>query len=326
MKTQGRMFFILMVAGLVLPLWSGWAAGQEKFPSRSIQFIIPWAAGGGGTINAQALQPHFEKAIQGSVQIINKPGGGGTIAWNYVANSVPDGYTVGITNQSFILTQYTTKTGVSFKKVDPIIMVVDMPATLGVKADAPWKTFKEFISYAQANPGKVQMGNSGMGANYHISSLGIEMVTGVKFTHVPFKGSSPSITALLGGHVDASVNEISTLLPFVEAKKFRLLVVGATERNFVVPDVPCMKEEGYDQVLIGAWYVWALPKGVPKERVKILHDAFKAAMDAKEYKEYYRKLGGVVTYIGPQDLPAFLEQEDRRLKKIIDFSGFKPIE
>jgi tripartite-type tricarboxylate transporter receptor subunit TctC len=229
MKTQRRMFFLLMVAGLVLSLWSGWAWGQEKFPSRPIQFIIPWAAGGGGTVNAQALQPHFEKAIQGSVQVINKPGGGGTIAWNYLANAAPDGYTVGVTNQSFILTQYTTRTGVSFKKLDPLIMVIDMPAALAVQMDAPWKTFKEFINYAKANPEKVQMGNSGLGANYHVSALGIEMVTGVKFTHVPFKGAGPSITALLGGHVDAAVAELPSLLPYVEGKKFRLLVVGSDE-------------------------------------------------------------------------------------------------
>ncbi|MFH1756723.1 MAG: tripartite tricarboxylate transporter substrate binding protein [Pseudomonadota bacterium] len=325
MKSKQKAVSILMMAGVILFLLSAWAAGQEKFPSRPIQFIIPWAAGGGGTINAQSLQPHFEKAIQGSIQIVNKPGGGGTIAWNYVANSPPDGYTTGIINPSFILTQYTTKTGVSFKKVDPIIMVVDLPAALAVKADAPWKTFKEFISYAKANPGKVQMGNSGMGANYHISVLGIEMVTGVKFTHIPFKGSGPVITALLGGHVDASVNEISTLLPFVQANKFRLLVMGSEERNFAVPDVPSIKEEGYEQILIGPWYAYVVPKGTPKNRIKILHDAFKVAMDSKEYKDYYKKLGGVVKYLGPQDLPAFLEQQDRYLKKIIDYSGFKPI-
>ena len=326
MKSRRRVFFILVVAGFVFSLSSGWAAAQEKFPTRSIQFIIPWAAGGGGTVNSQALQPHFEKAIQGSVQIVNKPGGGGTIGWNYLANAAPDGYTVGVTNQSFILTQYTTQTGVSFKKVDPIIMVIDMPAALAVKTDAPWKTFKEFINHAKANPGKVQMGNSGLGANYHVSALGIEMVTGVKFTHVPFKGAAPSMTALLGGHVDAAVSELPTLLPYVEGKKFRLLVVGSDERNFAIPDVPCIKEEGYEQIFAGAWYIWSVPKGVPKERVQKLHDAFKAAMEAKEYKELYRKLGGVVRYLPPPELPAFYEQEDKKLKRLIDYSGFKPIE
>jgi tripartite-type tricarboxylate transporter receptor subunit TctC len=315
---------LLVVIFTFISINSTW--GQEKFPSRPIQFIIPWAAGGGGTINAQMLQPQFEKSIGGSVQIVNKPGGGGTIAWNYIAYSPPDGYTVGITNQSFILTQYTTRTGVNYKRVDPLLMVVDIPAALAVKHDAPWRSFKEYINYAKANPGKVQMGNSGMGANYHISALGLEMVTGAKFTHVPFKGSGPNITALLGGHVDSIICEITTLLPFVEGKKFRLLLIGSAERNPVVPDVPTIKEEGYEQVLVGAWYVWVVPKGVPRDRFKALHDAFKSAMETKEYKNYYQKVGGIVRYIGPADLPAFYAQEDKILKRIIDFSGFKPIE
>ena len=326
MDIRRKAVFAVLVWGAWIMISTGLAVAQEKFPNRPIQFIIPWAAGGGGTVNAQALQPHFEKAIGGSIQIVNKPGGGGTIAWNYVANAAPDGYTVGVTNQSFILTQYTTRTGVSFKKVDPIIMVIDMPAALAVKADAPWKTFKEYISNAKANPGKVQMGNSGLGANYHVSALGIEMVTGVKLTHVPFKGAGPSVTALMGGHVDSLVAELPTLLPYVEGKKFRLLVVGAPERNFAVPDVPIMQEEGYEQILIGAWYVWSVPKGVPKDRFQKLHDAFKVAMEAPEYRELYRKLGGVARYMGPQELPAFYEQEDKKLKKLIDYSGFKPIE
>jgi len=323
MMSGKRFGSILTAVGISLLLSAGWGAAQEKFPNRSIQFIIPWGAGGGGTVNAQLLQPTFEKTINGSIQIVNKPGGGGTIGWNYLANSPPDGYTTGVFNQSLLLTQYTTRTGVSFKRLDPMLMVIDMSAVLAVKVDAPWKTFKEFISYAKANPGKVQMGNSGVGANYHTSALGIEMVTGAKFTHVPFKGIAPGITALLGGHVDAAISEIATMLPHVYAKKLRLLVVGSTERNFAVPEVPCFTEEGYEQVMVGAWYLWAVPKGVAADRKKKLHDAFKAAMDSKEYREYYKKQGAVVRYMPPEALPAFLEKEDKALKKIIDFSGMK---
>jgi tripartite-type tricarboxylate transporter receptor subunit TctC len=319
-----RTGFILAGASVFLLLSAGWGAAQEQFPTRAIQFIIPWAPGGGGTVNAQLLQPTFEKAINGSVQIVNKAGGGGTIGWNFVANAPPDGYTTGVMNQSFLLTQYTTRTGVSPKKIDPLLMVIDMSAAMAVKVDAPWKTFKEFITYAKANPGKVQMGNSGVGANFHTSALGIEMVTGVKFTHVPFKGAGPLMTGLLGGHVDAGFAEIATVLPLVQAKKLRVLLVGATERNFAIPDVPCIKEEGYDQVTVGAWYLWVVPKGVPADRKKKLHDAFKAAMDSKEYKDYYKQQGGVVRYMPPEQLPAFLEKEDKALKKIIDFSGIKP--
>jgi len=324
MSSVRRTGFILAVAGVFLLLSAGWGAAQEQFPSRAIQFIVPWAPGGGGTVNAQVLQPAFEKAINGSVQIVNKAGGGGTIGWNFVANAPPDGYTTGVMNQSFLLTQYTTRTGVSYKKIDPLLMVIDMSAALAVKVDAPWKTFKEFIAYAKANPGNVQMGNSGVGANYHTSALGIEMVTGAKFTHVPFKGIGPGITALLGGHVDAAISEIATLLPLVHANKLRLLVVGSTERNFAVPEVPCIVEEGYEQVMVGAWYLWIVPNGVPADRKKKLHDAFKAGMESKEYKDYYKKQGGLVRYMPPEQLPAFLEKEDKQLKKIIDFSGIKP--
>ena len=326
MSGKKKAIFIVAVSAILSFGLIGGLSAQEKFPSRAIQFIIPWAPGGGGTINAQTLQPGFEKAIRGNVQIVSKPGGGGTIAWNYVANSPADGYTVGVFNPSFIITRYTTRTGVSAEKVDPILMVVDLSSALAVRADTPWKTFKEFISHAKANPEKVQMGNSGIGTNYHVSSMGIEMVTGCKFTHVPFKGSGPAFVALLGGHVDAMVSEISSLLPYVEAKKFRILVMGAEERNFAAPDVPSIKEEGYDQVFVGSWFAYLVPKGVPKERFKALHDAFKTSMEGKEYREYYRKLGGVVKYIGPQDMPTFIEQQDKVLKRIIEFSGFKPID
>ena len=164
-----------------------------------------------------------------------------------------------------------------------------------------------------------------MGANFHIAALGLEMASGVKFTHVPFKGAAPTITALLGGHVDAAIVELPSFVPFVEGKKFRILAVGSSKRFPAIPDVPTTREQGVDIDLVGAWYVWMAPKGVPKDRIKILHDAFKAAMESKEYRAFYEKEGGDVRYMGPDALPAFIEQQDKALKKIIDYSGFKEI-
>jgi tripartite-type tricarboxylate transporter receptor subunit TctC len=271
------------------------------------------------------LQPHIEKAIGVGTIIVNKTGGGGTIAWNFVANAPSDAYTVGIVNPSLVVTVYTTKTGVSYKKFDPIIYTVGVPAGVVVKAESPWKTFREFIDYAKANPDKVQMANSGHAAMYHIGNVGIEMATGVKFTHVPYKGSGPCVTALLGGHVDGSLIEISTLLPYVEAKKFRILAVSSEKRNFALPDVPTFKEYGFD-LDVGTWYGYVVPKGTPKERIKVLHDAFKVAMESEDFKAFYKKQGGVVEYMGPEGLGSYLEQQDKLWKKIIDFGGFKPME
>jgi tripartite-type tricarboxylate transporter receptor subunit TctC len=315
---------ILLSLTFFLPvIFTGGVWAQEKFPSRPIQFVIPWAAGGGGTINAQALQPHFEKSIGGSVQIVNKPGGAGTIAWNYVANSPPDGYTTGIVNPSTVVTLYTTKTGVPLDRFDPIAYTVYIPAGVVVRAESPWKTFTEFIDHAKANPGKVQMANSGHAAMYHIGIVGIEMAMGVKFTHVPFKGTGPCITALMGGHVDGSLNEISTLLPYVESKKFRILAVCSPNRSPAVPDAPTFREFGFD-LDVGTWYAYVAAKGTPKDRLMKLQDAFRAGVESNEFKSLYQKQGGMAMFKGPEALVAYFKDQDRLWKKIIEFGEFKP--
>jgi tripartite-type tricarboxylate transporter receptor subunit TctC len=319
-KSIKTMFALVGVFSLVLV---GSVEAQEKFPSRPIQFVIPWAPGGGGTLNAQALQPHFEKALGGSVQIVNKPGGGGTIAWNFVANSPPDGYITGIVNPSTVVTLYTTKTGVSLDRFDPIAYTVYIPAGVVVRADSPWKTFREFIDHAKANPGKVQMANSGHAAMYHVGIVGIEMAMGVKFTHVPFKGTGPCITALMGGHVDGSLNEISTLLPYVESNKFRVLAVCSAARSPVMPNVPTFKEFGFD-LDVGTWYAYVAAKGTPKDRVKKMQDAFQAAVESSEFKSFYQKQGGMPEFKGPEALLTYFKNQDRLWKMIIDFGGFKP--
>ncbi len=320
--SRKRLCSILMVTGILVFLSTGWGAAQEKFPNRAIQVIIPWAPGGGGTITATTLQPSFEKAIGGSIQIVNKTGGGGTIAWNFVANAAADGYTLGIINPSTVTTIYTTKTGVALDKFDPIAYTVGVPAGIFVHTASPWKTFKEFIGYAKNNPGKVQMGNSGHAAMYHIGTVGIEMATGVKFIHVPFKGSGPCVTALLGQHIDGSLFEINTGLPYVESKDFRVLAVSSATRSPVLPDVPTFRELGFD-LDVGTWYAYVAPKGTPKDRLKKLEDAFKKAVDSSEFKAIYEKNGGVVEFKSGDALIAFVKDQDRLWKKIIDFGDFK---
>ena len=241
--TKKIVVFSIMVLLLIL---NGSAFAQEKFPTRHISLILPWVPGGGGVQNAQALQPHLEKALGVGVSIVNKPGGGGTIGWNYTANAPSDGYTVGVINPSFVSTQYTTRTGVSLDKFEPFIFTATISSGLAVREDSPWNTFDEFIKFAKANPGEVQMGNSGYAAMHHITALGIEMATGVKFNHVPFKGGGPCLTALLGGHVDSAMMEISALFPFVESKRFKILAIGSPKRNFAFPHVPTFKEKGLD--------------------------------------------------------------------------------
>lgn len=317
-------FWSFLFIGILLFVINGTLSAQEKFPTRPVTIVIHVAPGGGSTINAQLLQKPMEKVLGVGVNIVNKPGGGGTVCWNFVANSPADGYTVAHINPSLIITQYTTETGVSYKRFDPIVNTVGIPAGIVVRTEAPWKTFKEFIDYAKANPEKIQMANSGYAAMYHIGILGIELATGVRFTNVPFKGSGPCITAMLGGHADASLIEIATLLPYIEAKKFRVLAVTSPVRNFAMPEIPTFKEHGFD-VDAGTWYAYGVPKGTPKDRIKILYHAFKAGMDSEEFKAAYRKQGGVVMDMAYEQVGAFMDEQNKLWKKIWDASGFKPI-
>ena len=318
-KRSGYLFFIML--GFLL--MSGLASAQEKFPTRPIDVVIPFAAGGNTEINAQLLRPSLQKALGVGVAVVLKPGAGTTIGMNFVANAPPDGYTVAGNTPSLLCTRYTMKSGVSYERFDPIIRSVAVPMGVAVKMDAPWKNFKEFLDYAKSNPGKVLMGNSGIGAMTHIGTTGIEMATGMKFTHMPFKGTGPEVTALIGGHIDGGVMEISALYPFWEAKKIRVLAVSSPERSPVLPDVPTFKEHGFEMD-VGTWVTYFVPKGTPKDRVQTLHNAFKVAMESPEHRDYYKKQGGILEYLDLQRLALWVEGQDRLWKKIIDFGGFKP--
>ncbi len=316
-------FWVIWFTSALILVFGGWALAQEKFPNRSITVVVHTAPGGGSTLNAQSVQRMFEKTIGGSLTIVNKPGGGGTIAWNFVANAPPDGYTVLAVNPSLIVTRYTTLSGVSYERFEPLLMTVLVPAGVVVRAESPWKTFRDFVAYVKANPGKVQMGNSGHAAMFHVGIVGMEMALGLKFTHIPHKGTGPVITALLGGHVDAGLNEISSLIPYVEAKKLRILAVSSAQRSNALPDVPTFKENGFD-LDVGTWYGYMVPKKTPPERIRLLHNAFKSAVDSDEFKTLWKKQGGILDYMGPEKFASFLKDQDRLWKKIIDFGGFKP--
>jgi tripartite-type tricarboxylate transporter receptor subunit TctC len=321
-KQVSRMMFL---ATLIVALIAGPALAQEKFPSNPVNIVVPFAAGGNTAINAQLLRPSIQKTLGASVEIILKPGGSTTIGTNVVANSPPDGYTLLAHTPSLLCTQYTVKTGVNAEKFTPVLRSVAVPMGIAVKFDAPWKTFKEFIEDAKTHPGKITMGNSGIGAMTHIGTTGVEMSTGVKLTHMPFKGSGPVMTALVGGHVHGAVVEISTLYPFVEAKKIRVLVVSSQERSAVLPDVPTFSEHGFD-LDIGTWVTFFVPKGTPKNRIQALHEALKVAMESPEHRDHYKQQGGIIRYMNLEETAAWVDGQNKLWKKIIDFGGFKPMD
>jgi tripartite-type tricarboxylate transporter receptor subunit TctC len=301
----------------------GVSVAEEKFPTQPVTLIISWSPGGGQDLTARALQPLVEKALGESVVVVNKPGGGASIGFNYVADSKPNAYTILQASPSISILKYTMRAGVDYKRYEPIIFGAYTPAAVLVKADAPWNNLKEFLDYAKANPGKLRVGNSGHGAIWHISALAIEHAAGVQITHVPFKGTSPSIPSILGGHIEAILAGFGDTMHLVKGGKLKYLGIAAPERSKFAPELQTCKELGMDVEMI-SYYSWLAPKGTPTERVKILHDAFRKALESKTFKEYTEKQGITIAIKGSEEFANFLDKEDKKFRELITIAGIKP--
>ena len=301
----------------------GLAFAQVKFPTKPITIIVPWSPGGSHDLTTRALQNPIEKILGQPVIVINRPGGGSTIGYGEVMTSAPDGHTLGTFSTSLSLVKYTIpKAGIDYVKFEPIIYVGYDLSILAVRKEAQWNTLKEFLDYAKANPGKVSVGNGGYGGTSHIVAIAVENAAGVKFIHVPYKGSAPSIIDLLGGHAHAIVAGLTDTLSLIRGGKIKPLGVMTPARSKFIPEAQSFKEIGMD-VDIPTMYAFLGPKGIPKERVNILYDAFKKSTETKEFKDFIETIGGTISVKGPEEFGKLLQEKDKQFRQLITIGGIK---
>lgn len=189
---------LVILTLLVIP-----AAAPAAFPEKEVQIIVPYAAGGATDLIFRALAESTSRYLGKAVVIVNRPGGGGTVGFTEGAQAKPDGYTLTAVITPVTILPHQVKTAFTYRSFAPIINVVDDPSMFLVKADSPWKTTKEFVDYARKNPGMITVGNSGAGGGVHLVALAFEKAVGARFNHIPFAGGGPSVTALMGGHINA---------------------------------------------------------------------------------------------------------------------------
>jgi tripartite-type tricarboxylate transporter receptor subunit TctC len=185
-----------------------------------------------------------------------------------------------------------------------------------VQAQAPWKTLQEFLDYARRNPGLITVGNSGAGGGVHLIALAFEKAAGVKFNHIPFAGGGPSVTALLGGHINAVSVSPPEGIPQVKAGKLRIIALFSEKRMSDFPDVPTVREQGVDFAL-GQWRGLAAPKGTPPEVIRILHDAFKKGMEDPAFVKNAADMSVTLAYIGPADFGRLMAADHERFGKLV---------
>ena len=325
MPRQDKMvFWIIAILGMVYFLHElpGTVLAQEKYPTKPINFLIGYPAGGTTDVCARPLVAAASKILGQPIVVVNKPGGASAVAVATLKNEKPDGYTIGILPSGAVLSQHMRKVPYdSANDFTPIMQYAIYLYGLVVRPDSPWKTFPEFIDYAKANPGKIRYSTAGPGTPQHLVMERLAVKEKIKWTHIPFEGGAPAVSALLGGHVEAC-SQTTEWKPHVEAGRLKLLTVYGEKRMIDFPNVPTLLELGFG---ISAPSLISIigPKALSPQVVEALHGAFKKAMDDPDFIKVGRQMDQPSFYRGPQDLAKHLVIMNEEVGTLIRSLGLR---
>jgi tripartite-type tricarboxylate transporter receptor subunit TctC len=291
------------------------------FPTKPINVIVPWAAGGAGDIIARTLSDVAKNELGQPVVVDNKPGAGGNLGTTLILTKPADGYTIGDTSTMTQIVSYYT--GIldhhPVNDCTHILRVAGMLYGLTVRADSKLKTLKDFIEYSKANPQKISLGVPGLTSAPRLAMEELSSMAGnLKWTLIPLKGESDTNAALLGGHVDAVAN--SGWVPLVDAGKLRVLALFSSVRNPRFPQVPTLKESGYN-VVWEAPVGFFGPKGMPKPIVKKLNDAFRKGMDSPAFLNAMKTREMPLMYLNAEDTEKAVIEESVRIEGLVKKLG-----
>jgi tripartite-type tricarboxylate transporter receptor subunit TctC len=303
-----------LISALALP------AVAAEFPSKPINLIIPYPPGGSIDLPTRALAIAAGKLLGQPIICENKAGGGGTVGPSLVISKPPDGYTLGIITSSPTIAYLMGK--LNFNPIEDVTHIMRWganPFGLPVRSDSQWKTIQDLLQYAKQNPKKVTYGSPGVGTPPNLAMEELGLAAGIEWTHMPYKGVAENNAALLGGHIDV-ISDSSGWAPLVDAGKFRLLATWGPQRLSRYPQVPCVKETGYNVVSSGIVAVMG-PKGIPKPIVQRVHEAFHKAMDDPEFQAVMTKFDMGNLYLNPEDYEKFMRQDFEKIGKLVKTLG-----
>ena len=293
---------------------------QDKFPSRPIKLIAPWPTGGSSDAVMRAFAESAGKALGTTVIIENKPGAGGTLGASAMVTAAPDGYT--LTQLPLGIYRLPHMQTMGFDPVKDLTHIVCLTGyTFGIActADAPFKTLKEMVAYAKANPGKLEYGHTGTGTTPHLAIEEFSDKAGIQLNPIPFKGSAEIMQAILGGHIRV-MSGTTEFAPHVQSGKLRLLATLGSQRNKAFPDVPTVKESGWDTITESPFGIGG-PKGMDPAIVKTLHDAFKKTLEDPAVLATLDKFFQPVIYMNSADYTAYGERTFKAEKATIERLG-----
>jgi tripartite-type tricarboxylate transporter receptor subunit TctC len=289
-------------------------AAHADYPERPVQMIVPWGPGGGSDIQMRVVANHAEQYVGQPIPIINMPGVSGTLGLAEAREREPDGYTIAQLHEGLLVAYHTDMTDVHIRDFEPIASFTSSPQFLVVNAASEWETFEEFIAYAEENPGALRVGVT-LAGTPHLHAAMIEDATGAEFSYVGHEGTGERVRALVGGHIDAIIGDVSSVQEFVENNDLRYLVAGSTERHPAAPDIPTLAELGYDVELSNNRGLWA-PAGTPEERLDTLEAAFSNLADDEEFIAAIEATGADMVYRGREEYREYMNRLDEVIERL----------
>ncbi|MDI9484932.1 MAG: tripartite tricarboxylate transporter substrate binding protein [Bacillota bacterium] len=302
-----RLAFVVTLSLVVMML-----AGQvfaQNYPTKQINLIIQAAPGGLSDLTARTVGSVASEILGVPIVFTNRPGAAGAVAMSYVKESRPDGYTIGYVPVELAMVEalgYAQDLNPS--SFDLICASNIAAATITVRADSGWETLEDLVEWCKANPGKLRVGNSGTGSVWYVAGASWAKAAGIEVNHVPFDGAAPAVAAIMGKHIDMVPVSEMEVRSGVESGELRILAVLSDERSQYNPDVPTLKELGYD-ITVAAWGGFAAPKGVPAEILAVLEDAFGQGVQSERFAEVTKANGYSAFYLNSEDFTNFATQQ-----------------
>jgi tripartite-type tricarboxylate transporter receptor subunit TctC len=316
----------LVAGALMMPALP--AAAQEVFPTRPIQMIVPFPPGGVADITGRPVAHVMGKLLKQSVVVVNKGGAGGAVGAAQAAHATADGYMILMALSSISVLPVADRLqgrppSYELDQLAPIALISADPTVLVVRADGPYRTLKDLVDAAKAKPATINYGSSGVYGTLHVAMEIFAEAAGIKLFHIPYQGGGPAVAALLGGQIDALASGPAAAIGQIKGGKMRALAVWGDKRLASMPDVPSMKELGYD----ATFYIWSglfAPAATPPAVMSVLRDAVQRTVEDAEFKDAMAKVETPIAYLDAPEFKVFLDRDAARLRVAVERIGKVP--
>jgi tripartite-type tricarboxylate transporter receptor subunit TctC len=322
MKGLTRRIAVLALAGTVMATAGAARAAEDDYPNHPVRWLVGYPPGGSTDICARLIGQYLSEHLHQQFAVENKPGAGNNLATEIAAHAPPDGYTVFLVNPANAINAslYKNLPFDFIRDMAPVAGFIRVPNVMEVNPNVPAHTVKEFIDYAKVDPGKVNLGSSGIGTSVHLSGALFMMMTGVELVHVPYRGSAPALTDLLANQVQVMFDNLPSSLGHIQGGRLRALAVTTSAPSKALPGVPTVAETvpGYEA---SAWFGMAVPKGTPRPIIDKLNRQINQALADPGIQAKLADLGGILIAGSPEDFGKVIADETAKWAKVVQVTG-----